>query len=81
MKLGGARSKAPAAWRLVDVEIDKERPSFTFVLDRKKLRTTRRREGRYLLRTNLTENDPASSGNTTRSWLPSKRRSATLKAI
>jgi hypothetical protein len=59
MKLGGARSKAPAAWRLVDVEIDKERPSFTFVLNRKKLRTARRREGRYLLRTNLTENDPA----------------------
>src|SRR6267378_35308 len=59
MKLGGARSKAPAAWRLVDVEIDKERPSFTFALDRKKLLITRRREGRYLLRTNLTENDPA----------------------
>src|ERR1700730_9835065 len=37
MKLGGARSKAPAAWRLVDIEIDKERPSFTFVLNRKKL--------------------------------------------
>src|SRR5271165_6253464 len=59
MKLGGARSKAPAAWRLVDIEIDKERPSFSFALNRKKLRTTRRREGRYLLRTNLTENDPA----------------------
>src|SRR3979409_2117945 len=59
MKLGGARSKAPAAWRLVDVEIDKERPSFTFALNRKKLRTARRREGRYLLRTNLPENDPA----------------------
>src|SRR4249920_211299 len=59
MKLGGARSKAPAAWRLVDVDIDKERPSFTFALNRKKLRTARRREGRYLLRTNLTENDPA----------------------
>jgi hypothetical protein len=29
MKLGGARSKAPAAWRLVDIEIDKERPSFS----------------------------------------------------
>src|SRR5271157_3084273 len=27
--------------------------------NRKKLRTTRRREGRYLLRTNLTDNDPA----------------------
>jgi len=59
MKLGGARSKAPAAWRLVDVEIDKEHPSFTFALNRKKLRTTGRREGRYLLRTNLTDNDPA----------------------
>ena len=34
MKLGGARSKAPAAWRLVDVEVDKERPSFTFALNR-----------------------------------------------
>src|ERR1700758_4572076 len=59
MKLGGARSKTPAAWRLVNVEIDKERPSFTFALNRRKLRTTRRREGRYLLRTNLTDNDPA----------------------
>jgi len=59
MKLGGARSRVPAAWRLVDVEVDKERPSFTFALNRKKLRVTRRREGRYLLRTNLTDNDPA----------------------
>src|SRR5271167_3086234 len=59
MNLGGARSKAPAAWRLVDVEIEKERPSFTFALNRKKLRTARRREGRYLLRTNLADNDPA----------------------
>jgi hypothetical protein len=59
MKLGAARSRAPAAWRLVDIEIDKDRPSFTFALNRKKLRTTRRREGRYLLRTNLTDNDPA----------------------
>src|SRR6202048_2386790 len=59
MKLGGARSKAPAAWRLGDIEIDKERPSFSFALNRKKLRKTRRREGRYLLRTNLTDNDPA----------------------
>jgi hypothetical protein len=59
MKLGAARSRAPAAWRLLDIEIDKERPSFAFALNRKKLRTTRRREGRYLLRTNLTDNDPA----------------------
>src|ERR1700756_516288 len=59
MKLGGARSKAPAAWRLIDIEIDKLQASFTFALNRRKLRIARRREGRYLLRTNLTENDPA----------------------
>ena len=59
MKLGAARSKAPAAWRLVDIETDKQRPSFTYALNREKLRRTRRREGRYLLRTNLTDNDPA----------------------
>src|SRR3981081_4210791 len=51
--------QSPGRMALVDVEIDKERPSFTFALNRKKLRTARRREGRYLLRTNLTENDPA----------------------
>ena len=33
--------------------------SFTYRLDRDKLRQVRRREGRYLLRTNLTESDPA----------------------
>src|SRR5439155_9011712 len=58
-KLGAARSRAPAAWRLVDIEVDKQKPSFTFALNRKKLRKVRRREGRYLLRTNLTDNDPA----------------------
>jgi transposase len=31
----------------------------TFAFNRKKLRTMRRREGRYLLRTNLNDNDPA----------------------
>ena len=32
---------------------------FIYALNRQKLRTVRRREGRYLLRTNLIENDPA----------------------
>jgi hypothetical protein len=59
MKLGAARAKAPSAWRLVDIGMDKESPTFTYALNRKKLRRARRREGRYLLRTNLTENDPA----------------------
>lgn len=59
MKLGAAQSKAPAAWRLVTVELAVEGASFGFWLSRKKLREVRRREGRYLLRTNLTETDPA----------------------
>jgi transposase len=58
MKLGAARSRAPTAWRLVDIEMDKESSMFIYVLNRQKLRRVRRREGRYLLRTNLTENDP-----------------------
>jgi hypothetical protein len=33
--------------------------SFTYKLNREKLRRARRREGRYLLRTTLTEQDPA----------------------
>jgi hypothetical protein len=59
MKLGAARSKAPSAWRLVETEVDDKTGKLTFSLDRKKLRKVRRREGRYLLRTNLTDDDPA----------------------
>ena len=58
MKLGGARSEAKAAWRLVIVEVAED-ASFSYRLNRDKLRKVRRREGRYLLRTNLTEQDPA----------------------
>ena len=59
MKLGAAQNKAPAAWRLVTVEMAIQGASFGYWLSRKKLREVRRREGRYLLRTNLTESDPA----------------------
>jgi len=59
MKLGAAQSKAPAAWRLISVEIALSGASFGYWLNRKRLREVRRREGRYLLRTNLTETDPA----------------------
>ena len=58
MKLGAARSKAPTAWRLVDMDIAEQGVGFTYALHRDKLRRARRREGRYLLRTNLTESDP-----------------------
>lgn len=59
MKLGAARAHAPAAWRLVTVEVADEGAILSFRLERNKLRQARRREGRYLLRTNLTETDPA----------------------
>jgi hypothetical protein len=65
MKLGAARSRAPTAWRLVGIKVPNARNwakgcmTFSYWLKRDKLRDARRREGRYLLRTNLTENDPA----------------------
>jgi hypothetical protein len=59
MKLGAAQNRAPADWRLVTVELAVQGASFGFWLNRKKLREVRRHERRYLLRTNLTESDPA----------------------
>jgi transposase len=59
MKLGAARQKTPTAWRLVTIEVSVNSATFSYRLDRNKLRVARRREGRYLLRTNVTEHDPA----------------------
>ncbi len=59
MKLGAAQQQAPAAWRLLEVTVDPQAATFTYRLRRDQLRTVRRREGRYLLRTNLTATDPA----------------------
>ena len=59
MKLGAARQQAPSAWRLVEVEVHATAATFTYRLRKDKLRQVRRREGRYLLRSNLTETDPA----------------------
>jgi transposase len=60
LKLGAAKGRYPAAWRLIDIEIP-ESPgsSFSLRLNRQKLRQARRREGRYLLRTNLCGKEPA----------------------
>ena len=58
MRLGAARARAPGAWRLVKTEVSATEASFTYSLDRAKLRQTRLREGRYLLRTNLAQEDP-----------------------
>jgi transposase len=58
MKLGAARAKAPAAWRIVDIKVDPQTATFAYALNRNKLRSLRRREGRYLLRTNLCGREP-----------------------
>jgi hypothetical protein len=84
MKIGAARQKAPAAARLFHIEIlSGEEPAegkLEFRLRRDKLRKVRRREGRYLLRTNLPERDPGKlwhlyvqlvQGSRRTSWWPS----------
>jgi len=61
MKLGAAKHDAGRAAGLVKVTWPKEAPgtaSLEFKLDRDRLRQVRRREGRYLLRTNLTAQQP-----------------------
>jgi transposase len=59
MRLGAARKQARAAWRLIAIEVAADSAALSYRLDRAKLRRARRREGRYLLRTNLTDDDPA----------------------
>jgi hypothetical protein len=48
-----------AAWRLLDIEVAADAATFTYRLNRGKLRQARRREGRYLLRTNMCREAPA----------------------
>ena len=63
LKLGAAKGKYRAAWRLLDIVLPEAKKrgakvDFSFRLNRQKLRAIRRREGRYLLRTNLTGQKP-----------------------
>ena len=63
LKLGAAKKEAGRVWSLVDVTVPDTNQKlqdrgFTFTLRRDRLRQVRRREGRYLLRSNLTANDP-----------------------
>ena len=59
LKLGAARQQSPSAWRLVAIDLPEGDGPLQFSLRRDKLRQVRRREGRYLLRTNLAGRDPA----------------------
>jgi transposase len=59
LKLGAAQHQSPSAWRLVQVKIPEGDKPWQFSLRKDKLRQVRRREGRYLLRTNLVGREPA----------------------
>jgi transposase len=64
LKLGAAKARFPAGWRLVSTQVPAQgepinAKTFTFQLRKDKLRQVRRREGRYLLRSNLSQEDPA----------------------
>src|SRR5690606_2773306 len=66
MKLGAAKSEAGRAWSLVNIHVyqhpaekgKRRTASFLLALNKEKLREVRRREGRYLLRSNLTGESP-----------------------
>src|SRR5271165_725037 len=53
-KLGAALHDYPVAARLVDTSVPPRQAQLTFTLRQDKLRQVRKREGRYLLRTNIT---------------------------
>jgi transposase len=64
LKLGAAKKEAGRAYGLVDIRLpDHDQvvtpETFDFALSRPKLRIARRREGSYLLRSNLKGDDPA----------------------
>jgi hypothetical protein len=59
LKLGAARQQSPSVWKLVKIDVPEGDQPFQFSLRRERLRQVRRREGRYLLRTNLVGRDPA----------------------
>ena len=58
LKLGAAKAQSPSAWRLVEVVVAAD-GALSYTLRKDKLREVIRREGRYLLRSNLTAEDPA----------------------
>lgn len=63
LKLGAAKKDAGRAYGLLRIQVPApDEPvtaeTFTFALNRKKLRQVRRREGCYVLRSNLTSDDP-----------------------
>lgn len=64
LRIGAAKKEAGRAFGFVDICIPKAeeavtRGAFRFAVDKKKLREAEQRDGHYLLRSNLTAEDPA----------------------
>jgi len=59
LKLGAAKQQSPSVWKVVKVDLPEGDEPFQFSLRRDRLRQIRRREGQYLLRTNLVGREPA----------------------
>ena len=64
MRVGAAKTEAGRAFGFVKINLplaghEVTRESFTFTLDKARLKETERRDGHYLLRTNLVAEDPA----------------------
>ncbi len=59
LKLGAAKSEAGRVWNLVEVEVFTKEAGFRFSLRKDRLRRAMRAEGHYLLRSNLSGEDPA----------------------
>ena len=64
LRLGAAKKEAGRAFGLVKIQIPKAdqavtRETFSFEIDRAKLKAAQQRDGHYLLRSNLTGEDPA----------------------
>ncbi|MBU0756071.1 MAG: IS1634 family transposase [Planctomycetes bacterium] len=63
LRLGQAKRDAGRVWGLVEIRLPGQKEpiqakTFTFKLNRDRLRSARRREGRYLLRSNLRKENP-----------------------
>jgi Transposase DDE domain len=74
MRLGAARKEARTAWRLIAIDVAADSATLSYRLDRAKLRQARRREGGYLLRTNLTDEIRRGCGACTSRSSASRRR-------
>ena len=64
LKIGAAKKEAGRSFSLVSIEYPEftdecTQATFSFSLNKPKLRAIRRKEGKYLLRSNITDKDPA----------------------